>query len=77
MRGQFSKDYAKNLRIEEQRKERQRAHQEIIERANPEYRQRMENKRREDKRLDKELRERINQRRKELHEEELKKNNKK
>ena len=55
MRGKFSKDYEKNLRIENARKERQRVHQEIIELANPEYRRRMENQRREDDRLHREL----------------------
>ena len=69
MRGQFSKDYAKNLRIEKERKERQREHQEIIERANPAYRERMEKRRREEERLNRELLEQINRRRKELAEE--------
>ena len=77
VRGQFSKDYGKNLRIENDKKERQRVHQEIIERANPEYRRRMETQRREDDRLHRELLEQINRRRKELAEEQSKKNNKK
>ena len=76
-RGQFSKDYLKNVRIENERKVREREHQAILERANPEYRQRMEKKRREDESNDRALRERINERMNALREEELKRNRKK
>jgi hypothetical protein len=77
VRGQFSKDYEKNLRIENDKKESQRVHQEIIERANPAYRERMETRRREEERLNRELLDQINRRRKELDKEQSKKNKKK